>query len=78
MSGALKEIENKIKESQEAGEVIDLDLTEVTIEKFTPEISALIERQKNLEVLILSNCGLKSLENFPKCKLQALDLSHNK
>lgn len=77
MSNPLKEIEKKIQESKAEGEVIDLDLTDVAIGKFTPEIAALIEAQKSLEVVILSNCGLKSLVNFPKCNLQAVDLSHN-
>ena len=77
MSSTLKEIEKKIQESKAEGDVVDLDLTGVAIGKFTPEIAALIEGQKSLEVLILTNCGLKNLANFPKGKFQALDLSSN-
>lgn len=77
MANPLNEIKKKIDESKNGEELIDLDLTEIKFDRFTPEICALIEKEKNLEVLIIAGCGLKSLAHFPKCKFQAIDISNN-
>lgn len=79
MSNIVEEIKNKIKEAKANDKnFTDLNLGGVEIGKFTPEINALIEDIKNLEVLYLNECGLTTLEGFPKVDLVAVDLSQNK
>ena len=78
MEGLLGEIKKIIKDSKTKDGLIELDLSKLKFVQFTPEISALIEGEKSLEVLILSGVGLKTLAGYPKCKLQATDLSDNK
>ena len=77
MASPAEQIKNIIKSAKKEGDVIELDLSSINFDKFTPEISTLIENEKNIEVMILSGCGLKTLEGFPKNKFQALDLSSN-
>lgn len=75
---ALTEIKKRIQEAKkEEAELTELDLTSINIGKFTPEISALIEKEDKLEVIILVDCSLTTLAGFPKCGFQAIDLSQN-
>lgn len=57
---------------------MELNLSEIQIQKITPQIKKLIENCKELEVLILSACGLTTLDNLPDSNLTAIDLSENK
>lgn len=75
---ALKSIQEAIKKAEEdAGELIELNLSEIHIGSFTPEIKKVIEKCKNLEILVLAECGLQSLDNMPDCELTAIDLTAN-
>jgi Cys-tRNA synthase (O-phospho-L-seryl-tRNA:Cys-tRNA synthase) len=59
MSSVLKSIQDAIKkENEPAAKLVELNLTDVKIGKFTPDIKKAIEECKNLEILILTNCGL--------------------
>ena len=78
MSEALDKIKQAIKESKEAGDAIELNLQSIKFERFTPEIRAAIEELKELEVLILIDCGLTTLENFTNQNFHAIDLTQNK
>lgn len=49
MAGALDQIKKKINEAKkENSSFTDLDLTDIPINKFTPEIKALIEESKTI------------------------------
>lgn len=72
-------INELIKERGKPQQITELLVTDVEIVKFTPEVAALLEKCKKVEVLELSSCRLESLEllpNFPKLKVA--DLSDNK
>lgn len=70
----IKQIEEKFKNNP-----IEVDLSSIEIPEFTPEIKELFEKHKKVEVLVMNNCNLTSLKNFPSLpSLQALDLSSNK
>lgn len=70
-----KRIDQAKKEDPQYGE---LDLSEIKIGKFTPEINALLEKNKNLEILYLVDCDLTTLEGLPKGKYIGFDFSKNK
>ena len=78
MGSPVEEIKKIINTAKADGNLIDLQLSGVKFDRFTPEIAQLIEREESLEVLILTGCGLITLEGFPKNKFQALELSSNK
>jgi len=77
MANVLKQIDAKLKElDPEEGEV---ELSEIKFPKFTDEIRDRILKLKEVGVLTLNNCGLESLDNFPKLTgLVRLELVQNK
>jgi hypothetical protein len=75
---ALKSIQEAINQEGDPSKLIELNLSEIKIGKFTPEIKKAIELCSNLEILILTDCGLDSLDNMPKLDLTAIDLTANK
>lgn len=76
---ALALIKDRLKEHEdEIEEVEEMDLSELKIGQFTPEIAKHLEKFKNVKVIILQNCGLDSLDNLPKWDLYVMDLSDNK
>jgi acidic leucine-rich nuclear phosphoprotein 32 family protein A/C/D len=77
MANVLKQIDAKLKElDPEEGEV---ELSEIKFPKFTDEIRDRIAKLKEVGVLTLNNCGLESLDNFPKLNgLIRLELVQNK
>lgn len=76
---ALKSIQEAIKnEGNDPSKLVELNLSQIVIGKFTPEIKKVIEGCKNLEILILTECGLDSLDNMPELDLTAIDLTANK
>lgn len=58
---ALSKIQNIIKESEEGENLFELNLSEIEIRRFTPEIKKTIEKCTSLEILILVGCQLDSL-----------------
>lgn len=75
---ALQTIKDKLKELGNLAEVDEIDLSEIDIGKFTPEIKKELEKCKNVNILILQGCNLESLENLPNWKLNVIELSENK
>jgi len=77
MANVLKQIDAKLKElDPEEGEV---ELSEIKFPKITDEIRDRILKLKEVGVLTLNNCGLESLDNFPKLPgLIRLELVQNK
>ena len=78
MTQAETELKNIIKKIKEEGDALELNLEGVKFPRFTPTMKDDIEELKGLEVMILIDCGLETLEGFPKINLQAIDLSKNK
>lgn len=55
-----------------------MDLTGIPIISFSPDLSLIIENHPRIESLILAECSLCSLDNFPTLpNLTNLDLSSN-
>lgn len=78
MTQAETELKNIIKNIKEEGDALELNLQGVKFPRFTPTMKDDIQELKGLEVMILIDCGLETLEGFPKINLQAIDLSKNK
>jgi hypothetical protein len=78
MTNVEAEIKNIINKAKEEGEVLELNLEGVKFTRFTPNMRKDIEALKDLEVMILIDCGLETLEGFPKLNLHAIDISRNK
>ena len=79
MSKGLSILKRCLKEKEEAPDTIkELDLSGEQLGQFTPEMKTALEQCKSLESLVLCECDLTSLKNFPQLKqLQELDLSTN-
>lgn len=79
MKEGIQLIKRRIKElGQPIDKITEMDLSGNQLQKFTPEIKQLLEQCKQLQTLILCECDLVSLENFPKLpRLTLLDLSTN-
>mgnify|MGYP000973179130 CR=1 FL=1 len=72
-------ISDAIKERGKPQQITELLLTDIEIVRFTPEVAALMDKCKKIEVLELSSCRLESLEGLPIFpKLKIVDLSDNK
>lgn len=54
-----------------------LELNDIALGSFDADITKLLEEYKNVSMVVLSNCQLKSLKGLPKWKLAAIDLSDN-
>lgn len=75
---AVEEIKQRIQETEQRDpKFMDLDLSEIQIEKFNQSTSPLVEKYYRIEILYLVGCGLRSLDGFPKLNLIAIDLSQN-
>lgn len=72
-------IKERIRSNEDKPEeIVELDLSEIQIKKFTPEISREIESCAKTEVLLGNDCGLTSLDNLTsKLPLVAVDFSNN-
>ena len=78
VKAALVDIKSRIKKQGKPADVVDLDLTEIPIGKFTTEIKKAIEACINIESFSVAECDLTSLDNFPVLKkLKELDVSSN-
>ncbi len=56
----------------------ELDLSKINIGKFDEETRKTLEKYKKVQILILSDCQLETLDALPNWKLTAIDLSNNK
>lgn len=56
----------------------ELDLSKINIGKFDEETRKTLEKYKKVQILILSDCQLETLDSLPNWKLTAIDLSNNK
>lgn len=56
----------------------ELDLSKINIGKFDDETRKALEKYKKVQILILSDAQLESLDGLPNWKLTAIDLSNNK
>ena len=56
----------------------ELDLSKINIGKFDEETRKTLEKYKKVQILILSDCQLETLDFLPNWKLTAIDLSNNK
>lgn len=74
----LKEIKERIKEEGAVEEIVELSLEELRIPAINNDIKKLLEKAKNLEILILADNDLENVNNLPKLDLTVLDLSSNK
>lgn len=74
MSGAevLREALKKFKKDATL-----LELGGVKFAEFSPEAGAALAEYKDVKMLVVSNCGLKSLQGLPKWELTAIDASGN-
>jgi hypothetical protein len=75
---ALQAIKDRLKEFDDLPNIDELDLSEIDIGKFTPEIKKELEKCKKVTILILQGCNLQSLENLPKWALNVIEVSENK
>jgi hypothetical protein len=57
---------------------VELNLDELRIPAISPDIKKILEKAKNLEMLILADNDLENVDNLPKLDLTVLDLSSNK
>lgn len=73
---ALKEIQTRLKEYE--SDTATLDISGINIGKFTDDIKKELQKFKNVAILNLQDCGLESLDNLPKWKINVLDISQNK
>ena len=63
---ALAEIKTRIKEGgANKDKIAELTLSGISIKKFTKPMTEMLEECKGLELLILSECDLESLEGLP-------------
>lgn len=57
-----------IKRLGKPKDILEFDISGILVGKFTPEIKKVLEEMVNLEVLIIAECDITSLENFPTFK----------
>jgi FMN-dependent NADH-azoreductase len=74
----LKEINQRIKEEGNIEEIVELDLGDLRIPAISDDIKKLLDKAKNLEILILADNDLENVNNLPKLDLTVLELSSNK
>lgn len=74
----LKEIKQRIKEEGNIEEIVELDLGDLRIPTISDDIKKLLDKAKNLEILILAENDLENVNNLPKLGLTVLELSSNK
>ena len=73
------DIKRIIAERLEKADGEELVMNKIEIKEISKDIQSLLESQENLSFLNFKNCGLVSLNNFPKIEnLIHLDLSSNK
>lgn len=75
---ALKDVQEAIKNAGDIDKIVELNLSAIKIGKFNPDIKKAVEKCSNLEILILTDCDLESLDHFPETDLTAIDLTSNK
>jgi Leucine-rich repeat (LRR) protein len=74
-----KEAIQRIRKQAEQGEIEELYLDNLKIEKITEDLKIEIEKLDDLMSMSLNDCHLVSLTNFPHCKnLIRLELMNNK
>lgn len=56
----------------------ELDLSKINIGKIDEETRKTLEKYKKVQILILVDCQLETLDALPNWKLTAIDLSNNK
>ena len=79
MSGALiKQINQRIKDDGGVDEVVELNLSELKLASISVDVKKVLDKTKNVEVVLLSDNKLENLDNLPDWKLTAIDLSSNK
>jgi len=72
----IKEIDDILAEGD--GQIEDLNLDNLEISKFTKNISARLEKLKDLNTLTLNECSIESLAGFPKLPaLNRLEIFNN-
>lgn len=74
----LKEIKQRIKEEGNIEEIVELDLGELKIPTISDDIKKILDKVKNLEILILAENDLENVNNLPDLDLTVLELSSNK
>ena len=76
---ALEDIKKRLKDhDDEIEEMQEMDLSEIKIGSFTPDVVTHLEKYKNVKVIILQNCNLENINNLPKWDLYVVDISDNK
>ncbi|CAD8175965.1 unnamed protein product [Paramecium pentaurelia] len=75
----MEQLKQQIQEQVEEQDIVeDLNIEGVKITKFTEEMATLFTQHEQLLGLTFENCGLTTLEGFPKLKkLQNLELENN-
>jgi len=77
MADLLKQIDERVQETEDDMQELSLDGLKIT--KITPEIKARLEKIKELIALSLNGCELESLDNLPdQPELVRLELNENK
>jgi acidic leucine-rich nuclear phosphoprotein 32 family protein A/C/D len=77
MADLLKQIDERIQETEDDMQELSLDGLKIT--KITPEIKARLEKINELIALSLNGCELESLDNLPnQPELVRLELNENK
>ena len=74
----LKAVKQRLNQIPDNVNIEQLDLSEIKILRFDEETKKYLEKCKKIKYLVMQKCGLQSLENLPRWKLTAIDVSENK
>ena len=78
MSKLAKQIGDRLKEAGGVKDAHELDLSNLGLTEISKDTKKTIEKAKAIEVVILSDNQLTSIEGLPEWELVAIDLSSNK
>jgi len=78
MSKLAKQIGDRLKEAGGVKDAHEIDLSNLGLTEISKDTKKAIEKAKTIEVVILSDNQLTSIEGLPEWELVAIDLSSNK
>jgi hypothetical protein len=78
MSKLAKQIGDRLKEAGGAKDAHELDLSNLSLTEISKDTKKTIEKAKSIEMLILSENELTTIEGLPEWELVGFDISSNK